>query len=111
MEFKADTVNERLAKVEQLVERAEQLARIARRGEPAHKLFAVELAEHLNTLGDGVVKVHDTEIRVLRGPLGGISTRVPITWYDEDDRKHNIMITIYADGNIDEFFERRGITT
>jgi hypothetical protein len=97
------------------LDRLERLAARAQRSKPAHLRFVEELVDTIGPNGRPLanfherIEVHDMHIATQRGPLGGISTRLPITWIDEFGRSHFIMVQVYSDGNIDDAFERMGI--
>jgi hypothetical protein len=90
--------------VRELQERVARLERQAKRNMPVHARFADALAEAL-TGNDENIDVVLKAIRTQRGPLGGISTRVPMLWVDEGGEEHHIMVQIYADTNIERAFE------
>jgi len=80
---------------------------LAARQTPGDTLFAFDLAESLDDHHD--IEVHAEYIERQSGPLGGVSTRIPITYTDMIGRTHCIMVQAYCDSNIREAFQRLGL--
>lgn len=89
-------------------ELAARALRMAIRTTPGDMLFGFALAEELDET-EGMDVHHEFIVRA-RGPLGGFSTRIPVTFTDMLGRKHNIMVQAYCDAAIDDAFKKLGIT-